>query len=320
MTATEVIDLSEYDDDDFASEGAPDGQQPQRRGRASRPPGPARPAWVAVTARVVVTVSLLAAWSVAYALGVSAVQENRSQAQLYASFRESLADPQSEPTGAIAPGTPVVLLQAARAGIHDVVVVEGTAAGDLQSGPGHRRDTALPGQAGVSVLMGRSATFGSPFAHVAALRTGDLLTATTAQGQFTYRVDRVRHVGDPLPPPPVAGAGRLVLVTSVASGWRSGWAPSGTVYVDATLQGAAVVTPSGRPASVPAAEAAMASDPGALMPLVLWLQAFVLVALGAVWARVRWGRWQTWLVCGPLFLAALWGVSSTAFQLLPNLL
>jgi sortase A len=39
-----------------------------------------------------------------------------------------------------------------------------------------------------------------------------------------------------------------------------------------------------------------------------------------VWSRVRWGRWQTWLLGGPLLLAALWGVSTTAIQLLPNLL
>jgi sortase A len=313
VTATEVIDLSEYDDE-LAEKPATSGTDVGHR------PSPERPAWLAVTLRVVVTISLLAAWSVGYALGLSALQENRSQTELYASFRESLADPQSEPTGAISPGTPVVLLQAARAGIHDVVVVEGTAAGDLQAGPGHRRDTVLPGQPGVSVLMGRSATFGGPFGRITALRPGDLLLATTAQGSFTYRVDRIRHAGDPLPVPLTGSAGRLTLVTSVASGWRSGWAPSGTVYVDATLQSTAVAIPPNRPASVPAPETAMAGDPGTLLPLVLWLQGLALVALAVVWAQVRWGRWQTWLVGGPLVLAALWGMSSTAIQLLPNLL
>jgi sortase A len=308
-----VIDLSEYDDE-LGDEAA------TSEASAARLPRPERPAVLAVTLRVVVTISLLAAWSVGYALGLSALQENRSQAELYASFRESLADPQSEPTGAISPGTPVVLLQAARAGIHDVVVVEGTAAADLEAGPGHRRDTVLPGQPGVSVLMGRSAAFGGPFGAITALRPGDLLSTTTAQGSFTYRVDRVRRAGDPLPVPLAGTAGRLTLETSVAAGWRSGWAPSGTVYVDATLQGTAVAIPPGRPASVPAAEAAMAGDTGALMPLVLWLQGLALVALAMVWARVRWGGWQTWLVGGPLVLAALWGVSSTAIQLLPNLL
>jgi sortase A len=312
MTATEVIDMSSFEDDAVAPTGA--------GAPRDRPPRAPRSAAAAIALRVVVTISLLATWSVGYALGLSALQENRSQAQLYASFRESLANPQSEPTGAITPGTPVVLLQAPRAGIHDVVVVEGTAAGDLQSGPGHLRDTVLPGQPGASVVMGRSATFGSPFSHITALRPGDILTTTTAQGQFRYRVDRVRHAGDPLPVPLANGAGRLTLVTSQASGWRSGWAPSGTVYVDATLQDPPVAIPPGRPAGVPAAETPMQGDSGALVPLVLWLQALVLVALAAVWSRVRWGRWQTWLLGGPLLLAALWGVSTTAIQLLPNLL
>ena len=31
-------------------------------------------------------------------------------------------------------------------GLHDVVIVEGTDSGDLRDGPGHRRDTPLPGQ------------------------------------------------------------------------------------------------------------------------------------------------------------------------------
>lgn len=309
MTATEVIALDEFTELDDIDPTRP----------AARPRRPRSAARV-ITSWVLVTISLLSAWSVAYALGLSSIQENRSQTQLYASFRESLADPQSEPTGAITPGSPVALLQSSRAGLGDLVVVEGTSSGDLQAGPGHLRDTVLPGQPGVSVVMGRSATFGAPFQHVTALRPGDLLTLTTAQGSFRYRVDRVRRAGDPLPVPLAAGAGRLTLVTSQATGWRSGWAPSGTVYVDATLQGAAVAIPPGRPASVPGAELPMRGDPSALMPLVLWLQALALVGLGTVWARARWGSWQTWLAGGPLLLAALWGVSTTAIQLLPNLL
>ena len=33
--------------------------------------------------------------------------------------------------------------------------MEGTSSGTLMSGPGHRRDTPFPGQAGVSVIVGR---------------------------------------------------------------------------------------------------------------------------------------------------------------------
>ena len=53
------------------------------------------------------------------------------------------------------------------------------------TGPGCRLDTVLPGQPGVSVLVGRRATFGAPFADLDQLRTGDLIVVTTGQGQFT---------------------------------------------------------------------------------------------------------------------------------------
>ena len=47
-------------------------------------------------------------------------------------------------------------------GIANMVVVEGTSPENLTLGPGHLRDTPLPGQAGISVVFGRRATFGAP--------------------------------------------------------------------------------------------------------------------------------------------------------------
>ena len=61
-------------------------------------------------------------------------------------------------------------------------------------------------------------------------------------------------------------------------------------------------------------------DSGALFLLVLWLPLLVVAAVGLVWLQERWGRWQTWLVGAPVILAALWGVSQTAVQLLPNVM
>jgi hypothetical protein len=34
---------------------------------------------------------------------------------------------------------------------------------------------------------------------------------------------------------------------------------------------------------------------------------------------MRFGQWQSWLIAGPVFLAALWGASSSLWLLLPNL-
>jgi sortase A len=274
---------------------------------------------VAIPIWIVTTVRLVAAWCLAYALGLSGLQEQHDQGHLYDQFRENLAEATVPIGGAIAAGTPVALLQLPVAGAHKLVVVEGTSSSDLREGPGHRRDTPLPGQAGVAVVFGRGATFGAPFRNVSDLPAGADLTVTTGQGVFHYKVDRVRRPGDPLPPVLAPTSSRLTLVSATGSGWRSGWTASRMVYVDASLVGKVQPTPAGRPTAVSSAEQAMHINRSALMPLVLWLQLLVVAAIAVAWARERWGRWQTWLVGTPVLLAALWGASSSASGLLPNL-
>jgi sortase A len=305
-----------------------------RRPRAARPPRPPLPplsTGVLISLRVAIGIGVLALWVVGFALGPSAVQEQRSQQQLYAQFREALTPSKGGPTGGdIAPGTAVALLKIPAIGLRDVMVVEGTASGDLRAGPGHRRDTPLPGQPGVSVLMSRSVTYGAPFRDVPKLAPGETLTFRTGQGKFTYRVMDVRRAGDPLPIQMAPGGSRVVLVTSEGSGWRRGWAPDHVVYVDAelavsdtgtgTTSAKPVPARPGGPSVVPTDEQAMQGDPSALFPLVLWLQALVLVAAAYAWGRGRWGRWQIWLVSVPLVVAVVWGATDCAMELLPNLL
>jgi hypothetical protein len=45
----------------------------------------------------------------------------------------------------------------------------------------------------------------------------------------------------------------------------------------------------------------------------------VAAVAGAAWAQARWGGSQAWLVFVPIILAALWGASESAVELLPNL-
>jgi sortase A len=206
-------------------------------------------------------------------------------------------------------------------GLRNTVVIEGTAAGDLIAGPGHLRNTPLPGQIGTTEIYGRASLFGGPFGDIASLHKGDEITFAAGQGDaISYLVEGVRRAGDPYPPLLADGGGRLVLVSGEGGGWRSGWAPSRTVYVDALLQGKGMPTPTGRPQRVPTAELALQPDVGALYQLVLWLALLMVVALAGLWAQDRWGRAQTWLIGVPAFLAALWGASETAAQLLPNLM
>jgi multisubunit Na+/H+ antiporter MnhB subunit len=64
----------------------------------------------------------------------------------------------------------------------------------------------------------------------------------------------------------------------------------------------------------------MSGDPSAWIPLVFWAQALLLVAIGVVWLRNRWGRWQTWVVSVPVLGFVGLGVAQQVAILLPNLM
>ena len=284
---------------------------------APRPPmSPGR----GIATWVLATISLLALWFVVYAVLLTPFQENHQQVTLYSQIRQSLAQQTAPLGGEIHPGTPVALITARSLGVVDNVVVEGTTSGDLMSGPGHKRDTVLPGQTGVSVVYGRAGLFGGPFGGLSGAKAGDQISAITGQGVFTYVVTAVRHAGDAFPPPLPPGGSRLTLVSADSHGRFGALHPEGVLYVDAILKGQSQPYPAGKPAAVPKSEQAMQGDPNAFLPLALALPMLIGAVIFAVWARNRWGGWQTWLVGVPLVLAALWAVSQAAVQLLPNLL
>jgi sortase A len=270
---------------------------------------------------VLATISVLALWAVGYVLAISPIEHARAQHELYATFRGQLANANAALHEPIAQGTPVALLRIPGAGIGDEMVVEGTTAGDLRFGPGHLPSTPLPGEAGVSVVYGRSLTFGAPFRHIASLTAGELITVTTDQGVFHYAVTDVRRPGDPVPSQLSAGQGRLVLVTSAGGDWQSGWVPHTVVYVDATLKGTAAPDPGGRPSAVSPAQAPLAGqdDSLTLVAIILWLQLLCVVIVATAWLRSRWQRRQVWFVGGGVLVAVLWALSHTAVVLLPNL-
>lgn len=260
--------------------------------------------------------AVLAAWLVLFAFVLSGLQEHRTQRTLYAKFRQELAEataPVSEPVDR---GAPVALLSVPRLGLSRAVVVQGTTSRQLVDGPGHEPGSVLPGQAGTSVLLGRAVSFGGPFGSLPRLRVGDPVDVVTGQGLFEYHVERIRHAGDSVVPP-AAGTGRLTLVTSEADGWRSGWAPSHTVLVDAGL---AHPAQAGAVASQSRADVPMRGDSGSLVPLVFWLEALLAVSLVLVWSVRRWGAAHSWIVGGVGVVAVLWGASQSAWTLLPNLL
>jgi len=278
--------------------------------------------------RIIVTwvsavLALVTLWFVFFATVLSALQEGHNQHNAYAAFREQLTQlaPKTAPLGGvITPDAPVALINAPSLGLKNVVIVEGTAAGDLTRGPGHQRNTPLPGQAGVSVVLGRATLYGGVFSQLSQAKPGDPITVTTGQGEARYQVEDVRHVGDPFPPQLKNGEGQLTLISAEGGHWYNGWRPARPLYLDAKLQGSAFPNPGGGLSVVPQAEKPMHGDPGVLFSLVLWLPLLTLAGVLVVWLQQRWGRWQAWLIGAPVALAALWGVSETAAQLLPNLM
>lgn len=296
------------------------GRSRRRTTPAELPPLSAR----SLLVRTALVATLIAALALLVQLTVlSTLQQRAAQQRLFDSFRASLAEG-TAPVGALdsegralAPGTPVAFLEIPELGVRQVVV-EGTAGRDLFAGPGHRRDSPLPGQAGVSIVMGRRATFGAPFARLDGLRKGDVIRTTTGQGSFEYRVARIRRVGDPLPPPPGAGEARLVLATADGRPLL----PDGVLRVDAELDEDG--GPGGErlfsPASLPASEQMLAADTGDLWRLAGWLQVALVLAVASVWAWHRWGRAQAWVVCFPPFVLIGLQVSNQTATLLPNLL
>ncbi|MCU1400160.1 MAG: hypothetical protein JWN62_3269 [Acidimicrobiales bacterium] len=290
------------------------------------PPPPRRPLfgfrWPANPSTIfwiLITVSIVSLWCVFFAVVLSPVQEHRSQRNLYAEIRSHLVA-ETVPTGGDIPaGTPIALLQVPAIGLHDVVVVEGTTASNLQNGPGHRRDTPMPGQAGVSVIMGRSLLFGAPFADIGELQTGALMTVTTGQGTFNYRVDSLRRPGELGPPAVTATAGRLTLITSEGVG-KGLDATRQPLYLDATLLGPVQSATAVRPTTVDSSETTMSGDTSSLPDLIVWLLALIAAVIGGQWLQGRWGRRQAALVCIPVVLALLWLAAESASQLLPNLM
>lgn len=263
-------------------------------------------------------VALLCLWLVVHLLFFGTVSHDRAQSLLHRELRAQLAGATAPVGPVIAPGAPVALLSIPAIAVEEVVV-EGTAAGDLFAGPGHRRNTVLPGQVGASAVYGRSTTYGAPFRDLDRLVAGDLVQVTMAQGETTFRVIGVRRDGDPLPQPAAAGVARLTLVTADGDGRFARMMPGSTVYVDAEAE-KGFAAPGGLSPTVPESEDAMKSGTEALPLLTLWLALLIGLVVATQLARQRWSRTQVWVVASAPLLALSWLTTDTAMRLLPNLI
>lgn len=271
---------------------------------------------VSVVSTSLTVLAVVVAWFLAQLMLLGGIEQGRAQDRLYDAFREQLAAATAPTGGIIAPGAPVAVMSIPSLG-WEQVVTEGTSAGAMLKGPGHRRDTVLPGQAGVSIVYGRSSTFGRPFAPILSKGSGRKMTVVTGQGATTYTLGAVRRAGDPMPAAPSGTASRITLVTSDGS---STLAPGNVVYVDAASTGETFAAPAGRLNAIAPSEVAMAADWSVMPALALSLGALAAVTFGALVARRRFGLVRTWIVGAPIVLAFAWLSADLATYLLPNLL
>ncbi|MDQ0648233.1 sortase A [Microbacterium natoriense] len=304
--------------------GAPGGPGRRRRGLAAPEPrrlAPRDGRWWAGAAILIVSLLLLS--FVTHAVLLSGAQHHRAQTLAYAELRSALAKAEV-PVGQlesedrlVLAGTPVALIEASAIGLSEVVM-EGTTSEVMRTGPGHRRDSVMPGQAGTSVILGRQSTYGGPFAQINRLAPGDDIVITTGQGTHTYRVIGLRRAGDPTPEPVRRGEGRLELQTA------DGLAlfPSGVLYVDAELISPVQETPSRVLAypALPPEERAMGQNTAVWFVAFFLFVFFVGAAIGVVWLWRNWGRRHAWLIAVPVLLLLGVGVADAAMNALPNLL
>ncbi|MER5555068.1 sortase [Streptomyces sp. NPDC002793] len=285
-------------------------------------PPPARPGLALAGAALCVLAAVLLGFAANLTL-FGHLQHSRDQQTAYDELRKQFALG-TAPVGQrtfdneqLAMGAPVALLRIPALGLREVVG-EGTTSEVLMSGPGHRRDTPLPGQSGTSVIMGRQWGYGSPFQALHKLPAGAEIQITTGQTKAVYRVTGVRHPGDELPERRAEGQGRLTLMTATGGPYT----PSDLLRVDAELTTPVQPNPPRemRPGWISPAEEPLAGESGAWLAVFLWAQALLAAALLATWAlRVR-GRWQTWITAVPVLGALGVALAGAATRLLPNLL
>ena len=254
---------------------------------------------------------------VANVLVIGNVQHYLAQRHLYADFRQSLAEG-SVPTGQtdltgelVKPGTPGAQLSIPSLGSKEIGV-EGTTSWQTMDGVGHERDTSLPGQSGVSVLMGRAASYGGVFKHLDHLQEGASIDVLTQQGTATYEVIGVRGKTADLPPD------RLTLATAKGSAYR----PKGVTLVDARL----VSTAFGKPPIVfsnkalSKSEQVLKGDWSHTFALSWMLELLALLLVAAIWSWKRWSKAATWLVFAPVLATLGLAVATAVCGMLPNLM
>jgi sortase A len=76
----------------------------------------------------------------------------------------------------------------------DMVVVQGTETASLEKGPGHYKNTSLPGQPGTVAIAGHRTTYLAPFRHINDIKVGDEIRVEMPYAAFTYTMTKYEIV------------------------------------------------------------------------------------------------------------------------------
>jgi LPXTG-site transpeptidase (sortase) family protein len=219
---------------------------------------------------------------------------NRAATALEQRLASDLVNGVAPVSNPIAVGSPIGLVEVPNRDIR-AVVVEGSKAEQLAQASGHLIGSALPGQPGVSAILGRSQTYGAEFKNLDQLIVGDEVVVTTGQGVHTYEVIdiTVRSARDAAA---FQGEGHMLILATVVDS-------SDRLVVRATLT--SPVFPAGQATDHQTSldELGLAGDSSSWSALALWMLIAALLAAGFPIIVNQVGRRVGWLVVAP---TAMW--------------
>src|SRR4029077_6373306 len=114
----------------------------------------------------------------------------RSQQKLEAEWERQAASVSAPGSATISPDQMLTRVIIPKIGM-DAIVVEGASRKELSEGPGHVKQTAMPGEVGNAVITAHRDTF---FRHIYELMKGDQILVRRSGRVFTYEETRKRIV------------------------------------------------------------------------------------------------------------------------------
>jgi LPXTG-site transpeptidase (sortase) family protein len=249
---------------------------------------------IPVVRRFAIVIFMLAFGSLMFNQILGPLVHDRAATALEQRLASDLVNGVAPVSNPIALGVPIGLIDVPNRDVR-AVVIEGSKAEQLAQASGHLIGSALPGQPGVSAILGRSQTYGAEFKNLDQLIVGDEVVVTTGQGVHTYEVIdiTVRSARDAAA---FQGEGHMLILATVVDS-------SDRLVVRATLT--SPVFPAGQATDHQTSldELGLAGDSSSWSDLALWMLIAALLAAGFPIIVNQVGRRVGWLVVAPI---AMW--------------